>query len=182
MIGDYIHKTFEAMKFSLEDKGYWVDLNEGKLFNKHGKELGSVDKEGYTTIALPHPSDGRFMKIYLHKVLAYCLWGEKAFGSQKEVQVRHLDGNNSNNKRENLALGTSKENAMDIPKEIRSKATKEVWTNRTTKERKTIGNKISSSIDAQERENRAKRMSEARKSGRIVSPGNTSYHPCKKKI
>lgn len=55
--------------------------------------------------------------IPIHKIIAYALWGDKAFSPG--IHVRHLDGNAANFAKENLALGTAHDNAMDKSAEVR---------------------------------------------------------------
>lgn len=54
-----------------------------------------------------------------HQLVAYQKYGDKWLYSN--LVVRHLDGNTLNNNEDNIAIGTVKDNYLDIPKETRIK-------------------------------------------------------------
>lgn len=58
-------------------------------------------------------------KVYWHHLAAFQKYGEKwLYGS---LLVRHLDGDSKNNSFLNIALGTKRDNTMDIPAEKRKR-------------------------------------------------------------
>lgn len=57
------------------------------------------------------------VSVFVHKLAAYQQFGDAAFGVG--IHVRHLDGDSSNNRPDNLALGSPSDNFMDQPREIR---------------------------------------------------------------
>lgn len=97
-------------------KGYSV-INE-KVFYK-GKNVSlTINTKGYYSFAIKD-SRRKVKYIMLHRFTAYFLFGELIF--DKNLVVRHLDGNKLNNSISNLAIGTQSDNMNDIPKEIRIK-------------------------------------------------------------
>lgn len=102
-----MNKTNETILIAY-NKGYRV-LN-GIPYNPNGIVLnGSVNKSGYLTITPMHHK-----KIKVHRLVGYQKYGYKIF--EKGIVVRHLDGNKLNNTDENIAIGTQRENMLDIPK------------------------------------------------------------------
>lgn len=74
---------------------------------KPGRVLkGYIDRDGYTVVRL-----SRGGLVYDRKV--HRLVCEAFHGSQESSEVRHLDGNPSNNHASNLTWGTASENAAD---------------------------------------------------------------------
>ncbi len=51
--------------------------------------------------------------IHVHHFAAYCFYGERMF--DEGMRVRHLNDDPSDFSKKNIALGTEKENKMDIP-------------------------------------------------------------------
>jgi hypothetical protein len=83
---------------------------EGKLYNPKGTPLkGGLSWDGYPTINYRHK--GIVLKIKIHRLHAYAMFGDKMF--EEGIQVRHLDNDKLNFKQDNLTLGTQDENAMD---------------------------------------------------------------------
>jgi hypothetical protein len=102
---------------SNKDEGMIAMYNAGykvvdeKLYNPKGNPLkGGLSWDGYPTVNYRYK--GVVLKIKIHRLHAYAIYGDKIF--QSGIQVRHLDGNKLNFKKDNLALGTQDENAMDI--------------------------------------------------------------------
>lgn len=62
---------------------------------------------------------GKRIEVFVHKLQAYQKFGNAVF--QKNIEIRHLDGNSLNNTPENISIGTSSENTLDIDPKIRHK-------------------------------------------------------------
>lgn len=76
---------------------------------------GSPDKAGYTQVSLLVKSETRQnaskRRCYIHQ-LVYLAF-HHVEGEEWPEHVRHLDGDNTNNRRENIAGGTRSDNAQD---------------------------------------------------------------------
>jgi HNH endonuclease len=95
-------------------RGYRVDT-EGNAFGPTGRKLSRRVGSGYYAIGLK--VEGRPMNVELHRIAAFQLYGEAVFA--EGIEVRHLDGNCSNNAATNLVLGTPSQNSMDRSPEQR---------------------------------------------------------------
>ena len=102
-------------------KGYYVSKT-GEVFNRHNIELNynTIPKNGYKRIFICH--EGKKIQINVHRLQAYQKYGDKIFN--KGIVVRHFDGNKLNNSWDNILIGTSSDNMMDIPEQIRIKKAK----------------------------------------------------------
>lgn len=109
------------------NKGYRITL-EGEIFNKSNNKMnGFVNKQSsrrnYKTRVFGMKFNKESYPMPYHKLQAYIKFGDKIF--EKEIEVRHLDGNSLNNSFSNIGIGTHSENMMDINSNIRkSKASK----------------------------------------------------------
>ena len=108
--------------------GFSVDKENGVIFGRSGHPLtlSLTGKQRYpcVTLYLPtmkHVRANPSFAVHAHKVMAYALWGDKAF--TKGMEVRHLNGV-MDIREVALALGTAHENMMDIPPKIRQRAAK----------------------------------------------------------
>ncbi len=101
-------------------EGYGVD-REGGTWSRHVR-FGGVRKLTDTWVPLKQPlnshrypivtirfDDGTTKAVCVHVLMLRTFVGEKLPGQQ----TRHLDGNRSNNRLENLAWGTAWENSQD---------------------------------------------------------------------
>lgn len=93
---------------------YTID-NDGILKNRKGEIIGKGQIKGRYRIQ--KKIDGKKRDIFLHRLQAFQKYGREIY--KKGIMVRHLDGNPKNNSWDNIAIGTARDNAMDIPKEIR---------------------------------------------------------------
>lgn len=66
------------------------------------------NQKGYLKVSIVLP-DGRITSVLSHRLISNAFHGKCPDG----LQVRHLNGNNTDNRPENLRYGTAKENAMD---------------------------------------------------------------------
>jgi hypothetical protein len=95
-------------------RGYSVD-EDGNAHGPSGRKLTRRAGSGYFAIALK--IEGRAMNVEVHRIAAYQLYGEAIF--DEVLEVRHLDGDFTNNRSSNLALGTPSQNSMDRLPEVR---------------------------------------------------------------
>ena len=87
----------------------WNDTHRVRQDEPH--VIGGPDTNGYIMFSYGLPSGGT-MKQRAHVAVATAFHGPKPEGSGR-IQVRHLDNDKSNNRADNLAWGTHKENAHD---------------------------------------------------------------------
>lgn len=74
-----------------------------------------LSKNGYPNFGVRF--DGRTRPVAIHRLQAYQKFGARMFA--EGIVVRHLDGNPRNNSRDNIAIGTARDNRMDIDPSIR---------------------------------------------------------------
>lgn len=103
--------------------GYRV-TKEGEIVNPKGSTIKSFlngkNAKPYLVFSIRDLSKWKYAKkVKVHKLQAYQKFGKDAF--KNKLEVRHLDGNSLNNSWDNIEIGTSSDNQMDIPKEIRIK-------------------------------------------------------------
>lgn len=98
-------------------KGYTIDDN-GNCYNPDGKSLNPFLTKNYLHVSIRLSKD-KTKIIKVHRIQAYKKYGSALY--EPGIMVRHLDGNNVNNKVDNIAIGTNKDNQNDIPKDLRSK-------------------------------------------------------------
>lgn len=99
-------------------RGITLDKN-GNVYGVRGKQLKlRIDSRGYYTFSVrPRGSRGHHPPV--HRLVAYYKFGDIVF--KDGIHVRHLDGNKTNNKWENIDIGTAQMNSMDRPKKERKK-------------------------------------------------------------
>lgn len=99
----------------LVKRGYTMTDN-GECFNPKGQKIsGIVSTSGYLRSAIK--VDGKHTQFKFHRFMGYLKFGDRIY--QQGMQIRHLDGNPQNNSRENIEIGTQRDNSYDIPKEKR---------------------------------------------------------------
>ena len=101
-------------------KGYIV-TKEGVLLNKNGKivkgRLKSKKQDYYVfDIRIGPRKENKKMHCMIHRLQAYQKYGDKLY--EKNIMVRHLNGDRYDNSYDNIAIGTAKDNKNDIPKEL----------------------------------------------------------------
>jgi hypothetical protein len=99
------------------EKGYRV-TKDGQLLNPKGKVIGNLSVKGYQRTAF------KLNKVHIlhtHRLQAYQKFEDKLY--EDGIVVRHLNGNSTDNSWDNIAIGTYKDNALDIPKEKRKRDT-----------------------------------------------------------
>lgn len=105
----------------LYKKGYRM-TNEGKLLNHKNEVVEGVIKsvKNYNYKQLCIRKTDKFITILFHRFQAYQKFGEKIF--DKNLQVRHLNGDSLDNSWDNIELGTALDNTMDKSPEVRKKS------------------------------------------------------------
>lgn len=107
------------------EKGYSANKN-GDVFSKNGNKLlpykgtcniGTDGKESIYFCFSVRDYDGNKIRIPIHRFVAYLKFGAKSM--KNGICTRHLDGDSTNNKWDNIAIGSQSENRMDIPEEKR---------------------------------------------------------------
>ena len=99
----------------LHNKGYKIS-EDGLIINPKGNILkGCINSGGYRYMSFRH--NGRIYQCQIHRLQAYQKYGNEIY--VQGTEVRHLNGDKSNNSSANIKTGTSHDNHMDIPKEKR---------------------------------------------------------------
>lgn len=99
-------------KIALEN-GY-ILKSDGTVLNNN-KLIKCCKAKGYKYFRISF-NKNRF-QVFVHRLQAYIKYGDKIYNSG--IVVRHLDGNPLNNSIDNIEIGTSQDNQLDIPKEKR---------------------------------------------------------------
>ena len=101
------------------ESGYKV-LEDGRVISPKGRCL-KLSKIGgnYPYYFFSFRYNGDRLIAPVHLLCAYQKFGEKALMCEC---IRHLDGNSLNNAYDNIAIGTSSDNAKDIPEEVRKRS------------------------------------------------------------
>lgn len=87
--------------------GYYVDA-DGEVYNYRGRRIAQqVTEKGYCRVHLQ--VNGETKSKYVHSLVAEVFIGPRPAG----FQIRHLDGNKTNNSFDNIAYGTAKQNEAD---------------------------------------------------------------------
>ncbi len=104
-----------------KEAGY-IATADGSIFNPDGVKLtGGVSRSGHINF-IPNvvPRKDR-SSVLAHRFIAYFFFGDDLFNHEV---VRHLNDVPHDNRLENLALGSIKQNRADIPKAKLSEAAK----------------------------------------------------------
>jgi hypothetical protein len=98
-------------------KGYKIE--NGEVINHLHKKINFIlSKKGYPIISVSIWNTRYPVKV--HRLAAYQKFGNAIF--EKEMQVRHLNGNKLDFSFQNIEIGTSKQNQLDKPIEKRKHA------------------------------------------------------------
>lgn len=91
------------------NKGYRVNL-DGEVVGISGR-MRSLDfhKSGYKRFTVRR--DNKCKGIFVHQLVAFQKYGVDML--QDNIEVRHLNGNCSDNRPSNISIGTASDNAMD---------------------------------------------------------------------
>jgi hypothetical protein len=112
--------------------GYTVD-SEGIVY-KPNKQVQKIrlGTRGYLLFSVRFGKKVKNIKV--HRLQAYTLYGNSLF--EDGIVVRHLDGDQLNNKSENIAIGSRSDNYFDIPNEKRTRMLKHITKKASEKNRK----------------------------------------------
>lgn len=97
-------------------KGYYV-TKDGEVISPLGRTLSKnpVNRYGYHFFTFR--LFGKRTVVMTHRLQAYQKFGNEMF--REGIQVRHINGNPSDNSWDNIQIGTASENNMDKCSEIR---------------------------------------------------------------
>lgn len=109
-----MNKKTEAIILA-NQKGYKV-TKDGKVINKYNKQLFTNNMNGYFFLCVRINTE-KSINIAVHRLQAFQKFGEEIF--KEKIEVRHLNGNSTDNSYDNIVIGSHYENMMDIPKEKR---------------------------------------------------------------
>ena len=98
------------------EKGYIVN-NNGEVFYKEKKRKLNFKTCKNQYAYFNARINDKPTRIEVHRLQAYQKYGDVIF--EKNIVVRHLNGNSKDNSYGNIEIGTQKENILDIPKEKR---------------------------------------------------------------
>jgi len=98
-----------------KQKGYHSE--DGRIYSPFRSEPLSLCLSTNGYLYFNTSFKGKSKKVFVHQLVAYEKYGEKAFGAG--MVVRHLDGNQKNNKKSNIAIGTQSDNMLDRSSEAR---------------------------------------------------------------
>lgn len=110
-----MNQTNEAILLAVE-RGYIVTEN-GDVYNKRGKKRKCrLNTSGYKRFNIGIGSKHN-VAVDVHRLQGYQKYMNLIFNNN--LQIRHLDGDCSNNNWKNISIGTCSENTLDVPKERR---------------------------------------------------------------
>lgn len=84
---------------------------DGTIISNTGKSVGSQRPDGRMHFVSIADENGLRRTLLSHRFIAYQLYGDKIF--EPGIVVRHLNDDPSDNRFENIALGTYKDNKRD---------------------------------------------------------------------
>ena len=86
-------------------------LEDGTIISHKGKTVGSERPDGRIHFGVRDYDSGVSRLVLAHRFIAYQLYGDKLF--EKGIVVRHLNDDPSDNRFDNIVLGTKKQNVED---------------------------------------------------------------------
>ena len=98
------------------DRGYRVLLN-GDIVSPNGKILKPYMHCGYACFSITKEDD-TLNVVRVHQLAAYQKFGDRYLYST--LDVRHLNNDSTDNSLVNIAIGTRKQNARDVPVDMRA--------------------------------------------------------------
>jgi hypothetical protein len=108
------NKSGNSAIISCYERGFRA-LEDGTIISAKGKEIGSIGPDNRIRFSYRHPDKNNSnLSVLAHRFIAYQLYGDKIF--EPGILVRHLNDNPSDNRFENISLGTKKQNVKDAKK------------------------------------------------------------------
>ena len=111
---EYRTKTHELIVLAF-NRGFRI--RENNIVSPHGRVLSNKIYKGANYPKFNIHVNGDTYALPIHKLAAYQFFGDAAFAVN--VDVRHLDGDKLNFSKENIRLGTRRQNALDVPENLR---------------------------------------------------------------
>lgn len=108
----FLFSLSDKILIAAKEKGYSADL-KGNIFSPKKKLLrGGKTKQGYKTFTPSAYPEGKRGCVLQHRFVAFFHFGFSVFAN---ACVRHINDIPSDNRVENLCLGSYQDNARDIP-------------------------------------------------------------------
>lgn len=136
-------------------KGYHADEN-GNIWSPYGRQRSIiVGGGGYYTFSVNSATFGVSSSVYVHHLVAVQKYGEQSYLDAK--CVRHLNNDFTDNRPGNIAIGTLRDNMLDIPEETRKDRARRSHASLTQEERSERARKGQASRTPEERSETAKK-------------------------
>lgn len=124
MYRDHLGHTLEEFRFP-HQKHIYLSYECGYRATSNGQIIGirfKKPRKTYIRKGLPYPVlnvslNSIVVHIHAHRLAAYCKYGFALF--EPGIVVRHLNRNPIDFSSDNIAIGTQRENLLDLPSEIR---------------------------------------------------------------
>jgi len=104
----------------------WRVIN-GILYTPNGEvrdpSSQNMNYRKFTFFPKPRINNQRKINVRIHRLVAFQKFGYKIF--EKDIDVRHLDGNSHNNHEDNIDIGTRIQNIRDKTKEVMLRGAKQ---------------------------------------------------------
>jgi len=98
-------------------RGYRITEN-GDVIGRRGFALRpEKNRKGYFIFYLRDEGSQKKIKVLYHRLQAFQKYGNEMY--EPKIMVRHLNSNKEDNSFSNIAIGTAKDNYLDIPESIR---------------------------------------------------------------
>ena len=104
--------------FSAYEAGF--HMINGECYSPYGTRLSTNNRNANGYIQASHRMNGKTAVFLVHRLAAIQYFGDE-FINNPTINVIHLDGDPTNNLKENLALGDRQAVSMNIPAKRRSK-------------------------------------------------------------
>ncbi len=95
-------------------KGYFVS-ETGQAYSPKGDKIGFYHTNGYEVVGVRLAN--KVKKVFVHRLQAYQKYGDALYSSGMEV--RHVNGDRTDNSHSNILIGSHSENMQDIPEQVR---------------------------------------------------------------
>jgi len=133
----------------------YLACSNGKIYNKHGKEIGGKHSTGYRIVFIKNRETNKFKSYYVHRLIWITFNGEMPKG----YEIDHINCIRDDNRLENLRLVTHKKNCNN-PKTLENYSMANKGTHHTEETKKKMSEAHKGCKHAEETK---QKMSEARK-------------------